>query len=152
MIAVFSVIHSVHRDTPRGGLLWNACFLPKLASPNNLHSLTLEYPSALPKDPLKMENFSLFRDSLNFYHSVQCISENCLKKEDYYFLLNKLDGYKFVPLFLRLESLRGGVCIPAGYALPVELLYAFNVYATGGYFESCVLVVKSLIPCVVIFL
>lgn len=99
-----------------------------------------------------MEDFNLFLDSLNFYPSVQCISENWLKKEDHYFFFIKLDGYKFVSLFFWSESLRGGVCIPVGCALPVELLYVFNAYATGGYFESCVLVVKSLIPCVVIFL
>lgn len=79
-------------------------------------------------------------------------SENWLKKEDHYFLLNKLDGYKIGSLFFRLESLRGGVYILAGCDLPVELAYVFNAYSTGGYFESCVVVVKSLIPCVVIFL
>lgn len=99
-----------------------------------------------------MEDFSLFLDSLNFHPSVQCISKHWLKKEDHYFLLNKLDGYKFVSLFFRLESLRGGVYILAECDLPVEIVYVFNAYATGGYFESCVLVVKSLIPCVVTFL
>lgn len=94
----------------------------------------------------------MFLDSLNFYPSVECISEHWLKKEDHYFILNKLDGYKFVSLFLRFESLRGGVCILAGCDLPVELVYVFNAYATGGYFESCVVVVKSLILCVAICL
>lgn len=86
-----------------------------------------------------MEDFSLFLDSLNFYPSVQCVSEHWLNKEDHYFLLNELDGYKFVSLFFRLESLRGGVYILAGCDLPVELVNVFNAYATGGFLKVVLL-------------
>lgn len=88
--------------------------------------------------PLKLEGFSLFLDYFDFHPSLVCISERWSKQKTQ-FPFNKLDGYKEVSIFSRSESLRVGVCILAGYDLPVEPVNVFNDYATAAL--SCVDVV-----------
>lgn len=75
--------------------------------------------------PLKLEDFSLFLDSLDFHPLLVCVSERWLKQNTQ-FSFNALDGYKEVSIFSRSESFRVGVCILAGHDLPVEPVNMFN--------------------------
>lgn len=88
-------------------------------------------------------------DSLDCHPSVICISEHWLKQESQ-FRLNKLDSYKGVLIFSRSECLSGGGSTLAGCDLPVKPVNMFNGYETECC--ECYVVVKSLIPCIVIFL
>lgn len=82
----------------------------------------------------------------HLYPSIICIIEHWLT-DNKHFILNKLLNYQLISIFSRIQTIRGGVFILAARSLPVEVMVGFSV---EGYFESCVVLVNSLTPCIFI--
>lgn len=85
----------------------------------------------------------------HLYPSIICITEHWLT-DNKHFILNKLLDYELILIFSRIQTIRGGVCILAARSLPVEPVEVMIGFSVEGYFESCVVLVNSLIPCIFI--
>lgn len=101
--------------------------------------------------PLKVEEFKIFLETITFKPNLIGISEHWLTQSNK-FILNKISGYKLVSLFSRSQLIRGGVSVLARSEIPVVPLEEVCEFSREGLFECCGVLLQFYQPVVYIVL